>query len=262
MKARKYVPGLSKICGLYGGRVLEPVRLNKYLSDKGICSRREADRLTGLGVILVNGKTAMMGQKVTDADQITVEGRPVNTAAPEKVIIAVNKPVGVVCTTRAFKGEQNILDLVNRPERLYPVGRLDKDSEGLIFLTNDGAFTAELTKASGQHEKEYEVTLDKEPTDEFIRRLEKGVYLRELQKTTAPCRIRRAGEKKLKIILIQGLNRQIRRMCQSLGYDVRSLKRVRIMNVLLGDLKPGEYREIRGDEKRMLTAELRGKRKK
>ena len=241
---------------------MEPVRLNKYLSDKGVCSRREADRLTGLGVILVNGRPAVMGQKVTDADRITVEGQPVEKAAPDKVIIAVNKPVGVVCTTRAFKGEQNIVDLVNRPERLYPAGRLDKDSEGLIFLTNDGAFTAELTRASGHHEKEYEVTLDKEPTDEFIHRLEKGVYLRELEKTTAPCKILRAGEKKLKIILIQGLNRQIRRMCESLGYEVRALKRVRIMNVLLGDLKPGDYREIVGEEKKNLIRTLQGRTKK
>lgn len=241
---------------------MEPVRLNKYLSDRGICSRREADRLTDLGVILVNGKTAVMGQKVTDADRITVEGRPVETAAPEKVIIAVNKPAGVVCTTRTFRGEQNIVALIDRPERLYPVGRLDKDSEGLIFLTNDGAFTAELTRASGHHEKEYEVTLDKEPTDEFIRRLEKGVYLKDLQKTTAPCKILRAGEKKLKIILIQGLNRQIRRMCQALGYEVRALKRVRIMNVLLGDLKPGAYREITGEEKRILMTGLHGRTKK
>ena len=241
---------------------MEPVRLNKYLSDRGICSRREADRLTDLGVILVNGKPAVMGQKVTDADRITVEGRPVETAAPEKVIIAVNKPAGVVCTTRTFRGEQNIVALIDRPERLYPVGRLDKDSEGLIFLTNDGAFTAELTRASGHHEKEYEVTLDKEPTDEFIRRLEKGVYLKDLQKTTAPCKILRAGEKKLKIILIQGLNRQIRRMCQALGYEVRALKRVRIMNVLLGDLKPGAYREITGEEKRILMPGLHGRTKK
>ena len=241
---------------------MEPVRLNKYLSDRGICSRREADRLTDLGVILVNGKPAVMGQKVTDADRITVEGRPVETEAPEKVIIAVNKPAGVVCTTRTFKGEQNIVGLIDRPERLYPVGRLDKDSEGLIFLTNDGAFTAELTRASGHHEKEYEVTLDKEPTDEFIHRLEKGVYLKDLQKTTAPCKILRAGEKKLKIILIQGLNRQIRRMCQTLGYEVRALKRVRIMNVLLGDLKPGAYREITGEEKRILMTGLHGRTKK
>lgn len=241
---------------------MEPVRLNKYLSDRGICSRREADRLTDLGVILVNGKPAVMGQKVTDTDRITVEGRPVETAAPEKVIIAVNKPAGVVCTTRTFRGEQNIVALIDRPERLYPVGRLDKDSEGLIFLTNDGAFTAELTRASGHHEKEYEVTLDKEPTDEFIRRLEKGVYLKDLQKTTAPCKILRAGEKKLKIILIQGLNRQIRRMCQALGYEVRALKRVRIMNVLLGDLKPGAYREITGEEKRILMTGLHGRTKK
>ena len=241
---------------------MEPVRLNKYLSDKGICSRREADRLTSLGVILVNGKPAVMGQKVTDADRITVEWRAVEADAPDKVIIAVNKPVGVVCTTRTFKGEQNIVDLVDRPERLYPVGRLDKDSEGLIFLTNDGAFMAELTKASGHHEKEYEVTLDRDPTDEFIRRLEKGVYLKELQKTTAPCRIRRAGEKKLTIILTQGLNRQIRRMCQTMGYDVRALKRVRIMNVTLGELRSGEYREIRGEEKRTLISGLHGRAKK
>ena len=231
---------------------MEPVRLNKYLSDKGVCSRREADRLTQLGVILVNGMPAVMGQKVTDADRITVEGRPVDAPEQEKVIIAVNKPVGVVCTTRSFKGEKNILELVDRKERLYPVGRLDKDSEGLIFLTNDGAFTAELTRAAGHHEKEYVVTLSKEPTDEFIKRLEKGIYLKELQKTTAPCKITRAGEKKLKIILTQGLNRQIRRMCETCGYEVRTLKRVRIMNVQLGDLQSGGSREITGEERAVL----------
>lgn len=232
---------------------MEPVRLNKYLSDKGVCSRREADRLMMLGAVLVNGKPAVPGQKVTGADRITVDGRPVDSAAGKKVIIAVNKPVGVVCTTRAFKGEQNILELLpDRKERLYPVGRLDKDSEGLIFVTNDGAFTAELTRAAGRHEKEYEVTLDREPTDEFIKRLEKGVYLKDLQKTTAPCRITKAGEKKLRIILTQGLNRQIRRMCSTCGYDVRSLKRVRIMNVQLGDLPRGASRELKGEELEIL----------
>ncbi len=242
---------------------MEPVRLNKYLSDHGVCSRREADRLTESGAVLVNGKPAAVGQKVTDSDVITVEGKPVSGAPREKVIIAVNKPVDVVCTTRSFKGEKNILELLpDRKERLYPVGRLDKDSEGLIFLTNDGAFTAELTRAAGLHEKEYEVVLNKEPTDDFIKRLEKGVYLRELQKTTAPCKITRAGEKKLRIILTQGLNRQIRRMCSACGYEVRSLKRVRIMNVLLGDLKPGSYRELKGEEKAVLMKNvMRGAKK-
>ena len=240
---------------------MEPVRLNKYLSDKGICSRREADRLVEAGSVSVNGKKAEMGQKVTEKDEILVDGIKVGEKAPKKVIIAVNKPVGVVCTTRTFKGETNIVELVDYEDRLYPVGRLDKDSEGLIFLTNDGGFMERVTNAAGRHEKDYEVPVHKDLTDHFVERMEKGVYLEDLNRQTAACRLTKIGDKKFRIVLTQGLNRQIRRMCDTLGYRVVSLKRVRIMNVKLGDLKVGEWREIEGEEKRELLT-LSEKKKK
>ncbi|MBP5295334.1 MAG: pseudouridine synthase [Lachnospiraceae bacterium] len=234
------------------GSLMEPMRLNKFLSDRGICSRREADRLADEGRISVNGRPAEKGQRVMDADEIRINGKPVAMTKPEKVIIALWKPVGVVSTTRGFKDEKKVTDLVDYPGRLYPVGRLDKDSEGLIFLTNDGAFAEEVTRASGRHEKEYEVVVNKELTTHFLERMEKGVFLEELNKETAACRVTKQGTKRFTIILTQGLNRQIRRMCQTLGYDVLSLKRVRIMNVTLEGLKPGEWRKLEGDEKKLL----------
>ena len=244
---------------------MEEIRLNKYLSDRGICSRREADRLVEEGRIFVNGQRASLGQKVTERDEISVNGKSVDAKVPEKVIIALNKPVGFVCTTKEFPGEQNVLSLVEYNGRLYPVGRLDKDSEGLLFLTNDGDFAAEITRASGHHEKEYEVTVNHDLTDSFVKRMEKGIYLSELQKTTAACRVRKTGDRKFTIVLTQGLNRQIRRMAESCGYEVQSLRRVRIMNVELGKMKPGTWRFITGSERSELLQELRkrpsGKRK-
>ncbi len=230
----------------------EKIRLNKYLSRKGICSRRAADALIEKGEVLVNGIPAETGMQVSDSDEIKVSGTAVTGGMPEKVVIAVNKPVGIVCTARSFHGEENIVDLVSYPERLYPVGRLDKDSEGLIFLTNDGDFAKEVTKAAGRHEKEYEVTVDKDLGDTFMERMKKGIYLRDLQKKTSPCKVRKTGKRKFTIILTQGLNRQIRRMCETLGYQVVSLRRVRIMNITLGEMKTGEYREIKGKEKQEL----------
>ena len=235
---------------------MEPVRLNKYLSEKGICSRREADKLIGEGRITVNGEAASVGQKVTDTDEIRINGKPVNKKAPEKVILAVHKPVGVVCTTRTFPGEENIVDMVAYESRLYPVGRLDKDSEGLIFLTNDGKFAEEVTKASGQHEKEYEVTVNKEITEAFLKRMSKGIYLKDLDKKTRPCKVFLSGEKRFRIILTQGLNRQIRRMCSACGYEVLRLRRIRIMNVTLGNLKEGAFRKVEGQELKNLMKGL------
>ena len=234
------------------GSQMEPMRLNKYLSDRGVCSRREADRLADEGRIFVNGRPAEKGQRVTDRDEIRINGRPVAEAKPEKVIIALWKPVGVVSTTRAFKDEQKVTDLVEYPDRLYPVGRLDKDSEGLIFLTNDGSFAEEVTRAAGRHEKEYEVIVNKEITAHFLERMEKGVFLEELNKQTAACSVVKKGSKRFTIVLTQGLNRQIRRMCRTLGYEVQSLKRIRIMNVTLEGLKPGKWRKLEGEEKKLL----------
>ncbi len=231
---------------------MEPMRLNKYLSDRGVCSRREADRLADEGRISVNGQPAEKGQRVTDADEIRINGKPIDTATKEKLIVALWKPVGVVSTTRGFKGEQKVTGLVDLQDRLYPVGRLDKDSEGLIFLTNDGAFAEEVTRAAGRHEKEYEVVVNKELTAHFLERMEKGVFLEELQKQTSACRVTRTGKKRFTIVLTQGLNRQIRRMCKTLGYEVESLRRVRIMNVTLEGLKPGEWRKLQGEEKKAL----------
>ncbi len=236
---------------------MERIRINKYLSEKGAASRREADRLIEEGRITVNGLRAVKGQPVCDEDDVRIDGKKVSKATPDRVILAVHKPVGVVCTTRTFPGEENIVDMVGYPERLYPVGRLDKDSSGLIFLTNDGGFAAEITKASGRHEKEYIVEVDKPVTDALIKRLEKGVYLKDLDKTTAACRARRIDDKKLRIVLTQGLNRQIRRMCETCGFKVLALKRVRIMNVKLGDLRERAYRKIEGAE---LAALLKGDR--
>ena len=234
------------------GSLMEPMRLNKYLSDRGVCSRREADRLADEGRIFVNGRLAEKGQRVTDADEIRINGKTVGETKPEKVIIALWKPVGVVSTTRGFRDEKKVTDLVDYPDRLYPVGRLDKDSEGLIFLTNDGAFAEEVTRAAGRHEKEYEVTVNKDLTTHFLERMEKGVFLEELNKQTSACRVTKKGSKRFTIVLTQGLNRQIRRMCQTLGYDVLSLKRIRIMNVTLDGLKPGEWRKLEGEEKKLL----------
>ncbi len=236
---------------------MDPIRLNRYLSEKGFCSRREADRLIEEGKVTVNGSPAVMGQKVTDADEILVRGRTLDKKAPEKVILAVNKPVGVVCTTKSFPGEENIVDMVDFGSRLYPVGRLDKDSKGLIFLTNDGAFAAEVTKASGHHEKEYEVAVDKEITEAFLKRMSRGVYLKDLDRRTKACKVVPAGDRKFRITLTQRLNRQIRRMCSSCGYEVTSLKRIRIMNVLLGNLKEGAFRRIEGPELKQLYSELK-----
>ncbi len=233
---------------------MEPIRLNKYLSEHGIASRREADRLIESGKVTVNGKPAEMGVRVTDEDRIEIAGHAVEKAAPRKVVYALNKPKGVVTTTRGFKGEQNVVDLMHVDGYIYPVGRLDKDSEGLLLLTNDGALAKEITTA-GSHEKEYEVTVHKELTPHFLERMEKGVFLEELNRQTLGTRITRTGKNRFRIVLTQGLNRQIRRMCETLGYTVVSLKRVRIMNVLLGDLKPGEYREVAGEELKTLREE-------
>lgn len=227
---------------------MEKIRLNKYFSEMGILSRRACDLHTEQGHITVNGERATLGMKIDGTETICFMGKPISKKKPETHVYALNKPKGVVTTTRSFPGEQNVTEFFPEGESLYPIGRLDKDSTGLLLLTNDGALTKAITDASLHHEKEYEVIVNREMTDSFLKRMERGILLRDLNKTTSRCKIVRTGEKKFKIILTQGLNRQIRRMCETLGYEVVSLHRIRIMNILLGDLKPGALRKIQGAE--------------
>lgn len=227
---------------------MEPTRLNKYLSEQGICSRREADRLIEAGKVTIDGRIAAMGEKVTGAEVIFCDGRPVGKAAGVKkakpVLLAVNKPRGVVCTMSDKDRAPNIIDLVHYPSRVYPVGRLDKDSEGLLLLTNQGELANQIMHAGNFHEKEYEVTVDQPFNAAFIKKMQEGVELKELGVTTRPCQVEATGKKSFRIILTQGLNRQIRRMCGELGYRVVTLKRVRIMNIQLGRLNIGDYRKV------------------
>lgn len=220
------------------------IRLNKYISESGICSRREADKFIEAGKVYINGCKALVGSKVSNTDTVTVNG---TTIIPKsnKVYIALNKPVGITCTTETYvKG--NIIDFMNYPERIFPIGRLDKPSEGLIFLTNDGDIVNKILRAGNNHEKEYIVSVDKPITKDFINSMEKGVPI--LDTITKPCKVKKIGKCTFNIILTQGLNRQIRRMCEYLGYNVSSLKRVRIMNVSLGSLPTGSWRYLNSQE--------------
>ncbi|MCK8059818.1 MULTISPECIES: pseudouridine synthase [unclassified Fusibacter] len=216
------------------------MRLNKYIAETGRCSRREADKLIEEGLVYVNHHIAVMGQQVNDEDVVVVDGQMLSRVT-KKVYLALHKPVGIECTTNK-KITSNIIDFVNHKERVFPVGRLDKNSEGLILLTNDGELSNGLMKAAHYHQKEYIVEVEKPVTDDFIARMSSGVHI--LDTFTRPCTVERLGKRRFKIILTQGLNRQIRRMCDVLGYHVITLKRVRIVNVLLGDLKMGKWREL------------------
>ena len=222
----------------------ETVRLNKFLSEKGICSRREADRLVDEGKVMVNGVCAVMGQKVSSADEIVVDGKKVSTKQVKPVLIAVNKPAGIVCTTARFEGEKNIVDMVKYPTRIYPIGRLDKESEGLILMTNLGDLANEISKASNSHEKEYVVTVNNQVTESFLDKMRRGMHLEELNADTMPCVCTKTGNREFHIILKQGLNRQIRRMCAACGYRVETLKRIRIMNIHLGNIPQGIFRNV------------------
>ena len=222
----------------------ETVRLNKFLSEKGICSRREADRLVDEGKVMVNGVCAVMGQKVSSADEIVVDGKKVSTKQVKPVLIAVNKPAGIVCTTARFEGEKNIVDMVKYPTRIYPIGRLDKESEGLILMTNLGELANEISKASNSHEKEYVVTVNNQVTESFFDKMRRGMHLEELNADTMPCVCTKTGNREFHIILKQGLNRQIRRMCAACGYRVETLKRIRIMNIHLGNIPQGNFRNV------------------
>lgn len=222
----------------------ETVRLNKFLSEKGICSRREADRLVDEGKVMVNGVCAVMGQKVSSADEIVVDGKKVSTKQVKPVLIAVNKPAGIVCTTARFEGEKNIVDMVKYPTRIYPIGRLDKESEGLILMTNLGDLANEISKASNSHEKEYVVTVNNQVTESFLDKMRRSMHLEELNADTMPCVCTKTGNREFHIILKQGLNRQIRRMCAACGYRVETLKRIRIMNIHLGNIPQGNFRNV------------------
>lgn len=230
---------------------MEEIRLNKVLSDGGICSRREADRLIEAGKVLVDGKIAVVGMKVTAKQNIICNGIPVSGKEPP-VLLVVNKPRGIVCTTSEKDRAVNIVEFLHYPSRIYPLGRLDKDSEGLLLMTNQGDIVNKILRGSNAHEKEYLVTVDKLITEEFVKNMENGVEI--LDTITKPCKVNVTGEKSFRIILTQGLNRQIRRMCESLGYQVITLKRTRIMNIELGNLKVGSYRDATCKEKDELMA--------
>jgi 23S rRNA pseudouridine2604 synthase len=219
----------------------QPVRINKYLSEIGYCSRRAADKLIDEGRITVNGKPIEMGLKVTPVDEIAVDGIVVDQAGDKPVYIAFNKPVGIVCTTDTRVEKDNIIDYINFPTRIFPIGRLDKPSEGLIFLTNDGDIVNKILRARNHHEKEYVVTVNRPITEEFIQKMGSGVPI--LDTVTRPCEVKQTHKKEFSIILTQGLNRQIRRMCEYLDYRVVTLKRVRIMNVSL-DVGKGKWRHL------------------
>lgn len=225
----------------------EQMRLNKYLAHCGICSRREADRLIEQGMVLVNGRPAATGQSVGDTDEVTVAGKEVR-AGKKTVVLAYNKPVGVTCTEKDPHADKKITDMIKYPIRVTYAGRLDKDSEGLLLLTNDGDLIEAVMRGLHRHEKEYTVKVNREIEPQFLKKMAAGIYLRELKQTTRPCEIRQTGKYTFQIILTQGLNRQIRRMCQACGYEVRQLKRVRVMNIELENLAPGKYREVQGRE--------------
>ncbi len=222
------------------------IRINKFLSEAGVCSRREADRKIENGEIRINDRIAVTGDKVLPEDVVYLNGRSVQKEE-EMVLLALNKPVGIVCTAEK-REKNNVIDFMKYPKRIYPIGRLDKDSEGLLLMTNNGEIVNKIMRAGNMHEKEYIVTLNKPVSDSFVRGMAGGVPLVELDTTTRKCKVEKIANRKIRIILTQGLNRQIRRMCEYFGYRVEKLERVRIMNIELGDLKSGQYREITGEE--------------
>ena len=226
---------------------MELFRLNKFLADAGICSRREADRLIARGDVTVNGQMASVGMKVAATDEIAVCGQKVSMRE-KTVVLAYNKPVGVTCTEKDPFAEKTIPDAVQYPIRVTYAGRLDRESEGLLLLTNNGDLIQKMMKGAEQHEKEYLVTVNREVTDDFLEKMQAGVFLKELNMTTRSCFIEKIGKNRFRIVLTQGLNRQIRRMCEAMGYRVTALKRVRVLCVTLGDLVPGAYRELSESE--------------
>lgn len=225
------------------------ININKYISSTGICSRRDAEKLIVEGKVTINNKVAQLGNRVFENDVVLINGKPLKTK-PKTLYIAFNKPVGIVSTTDS-KEKKNIVKYINHPQRLFPIGRLDKPSEGLIFLTNDGDIVNKILRAGNNHEKEYIVTVNKPITADFIEKMSNGIPI--LGTVTKRCKVEKVNNFTFKIILVQGLNRQIRRMCTYLNYEVTKLKRVRIMNVRLGNLKTGAWRELSSFEINTIT---------
>ncbi|WP_281777578.1 23S rRNA pseudouridine(2604) synthase RluF [Croceibacter atlanticus] len=225
---------------------MEPIRINKYFTTIGFCSRRKADKLIEAGYVTVNGKRPEMGQKIDPSkDKVRVNGKLVGQEEEKPVYLVFNKPVGIVCTTDTHVEKDNIIDYINYPSRIFPIGRLDKPSEGLIFLTNDGEIVNKILRARNHHEKEYIVTVDRVISEDFINRMKSGIPI--LDTVTRECEVEKITDYMFRIVLTQGLNRQIRRMCEYLGYDVLTLKRIRIMNITL-DIPVGEYRDFTDKE--------------
>jgi 23S rRNA pseudouridine2604 synthase len=231
---------------------LETKRLNKAIAETGYCSRREADKLIEQGKVRVNGKRPELGTKVVNQDEISIGGKVI-TKQVDNIYLIFNKPIGITCTTETHI-QDNIISYINYPERIFPIGRLDKPSEGLIFLTNDGDIVNKILRAKNNHEKEYIVRVNKPITPEFIRKMGNGVPI--LDTVTDKCKVKQVSEDTFNIVLTQGLNRQIRRMCTYLSYEVMNLKRVRIMNVELGNLKTGEYRSFTDQEINTLKKDI------
>ncbi|HEY5601719.1 MAG TPA: 23S rRNA pseudouridine(2604) synthase RluF [Gammaproteobacteria bacterium] len=225
------------------------MRLNKYISETGICSRREADAMISSGRVTINGRRAELGTQVNEGDEVRVDNRVVGSRKKQHVYIALNKPVGITCTTERHVAD-NIIDFIGHPERIFPIGRLDKDSEGLILLTSNGDIVNVILRSENNHEKEYIVTVDKPITGDFLNGMSKGVRI--LDERTKPCKVTRVDKYTFRITLTQGLNRQIRRMCEVFDYQVRRLQRVRIMHIKLGKLKPGHWRKLTENELRDL----------
>ncbi|WP_073026662.1 23S rRNA pseudouridine(2604) synthase RluF [Lutispora thermophila] len=217
------------------------MRINKYIAESGFCSRREADKLIEEKRVTVNGKVCQLGTVVEPGDVVAVDGKPIKPKGKKKIYIALNKPVGIECTTDR-RVKDNIVDFVGHPERIFPIGRLDKDSEGLIIMTNDGDIVNKILRSENNHEKEYIVAVNKPITDEFVKGMSEGVEI--LGRKTKPCKVYPVDKNTFRIILTQGMNRQIRRMCEVFGYRVMKLKRIRIMNIKLGFLKTGHWRNL------------------
>ena len=232
----------------------EPVRLNKYLSEAGVCSRREADRLIASGRVTVDGRPGETGMKVCPGQKVCI-GKKVVSRQEEMVVLAVNKPVGIVCTEER-RERNSIIRYLDYPVRITYIGRLDKDSRGLLLMTNNGDIINQIMRSANRHEKEYKVTVDREVTRDFLDRMAAGVPI--LDTVTRPCQVQKIGKYTFSIILTQGMNRQIRRMCEALGYQVKDLVRTRILNIRLGNLKEGEYRQVTDEELNELYENIRG----